>query len=104
MDLWDPGLQPERTALAWRRTAIATASAALVVVREAVAHGAWPATAGAIMALLIAAETIRQSSAAYARAADRLRTGVPLKPLADPLLMTAAVLVLAGSAIATALT
>ena len=56
------------------------------------------------MALLIAAETIRQSSAAYARAADRLRTGAPLKPLADPSLMTAAVLVLAASAIATALT
>lgn len=104
MELWDPGLQPERTALAWRRTAIAAAAAALVVLRVAIVHDAWPAAAGAFLALVIAGETIRQSSAAYARAAACLRSGLPLRPLADPRLLTGAVVVLAGSAIAVALT
>jgi hypothetical protein len=104
MEPWDPGLQPERTALAWRRTAIAAATAALVVLRVAIAHDSPWGAAGAFLALVVAGETIRQSSAAYARAAARLRSGLPLRPLADPRLLTAAVVVLAGSAIATALT
>src|SRR5919197_4460204 len=103
MDLWDTGLQPERTALAWRRTAIAVATAALVVLRLAVVHGAWLGAAGAFAGLVIAAETIRRASAGYARAADRLRGGAPLRPLADPRLLTTAVLVLAGSAIVAAI-
>jgi uncharacterized membrane protein YidH (DUF202 family) len=104
MELWDPGMQPERTALAWRRTAIAVATAALVELRLAVVHGAWVGVAGAFAALAIAAGTIRQSSAGYARATERLRSGGPIRPLADPRLLAAAVLALAASAIAAALT
>jgi uncharacterized membrane protein YidH (DUF202 family) len=48
----DPGLQPERTALAWQRTALATAVLAVLLLRDGIVHGAPPAlVAGVVIGL-----------------------------------------------------
>lgn len=49
---WDPGLQPERTSLAWRRTGLAAATAAAVMVRVAVVRDA-PLVAALCVGLLV---------------------------------------------------
>jgi hypothetical protein len=49
----DPGLQPERTRLAWRRTTLSCAVAAVLAARSALRSGSTPGILGAGLAVLV---------------------------------------------------
>jgi putative membrane protein len=65
--LFDPGMQPERTALAWRRTAISMGAGALVALRIfAPAIGGW-AIVSAVLAFVIAVVVFAAAELRYRR-------------------------------------
>lgn len=68
----DPGLQPERTQLAWRRTVLAMTAVALLAVRLAVLQG----RLGAVLAALALAGWAGFVAVAY----RRVGTALPPRP------------------------
>jgi uncharacterized membrane protein YidH (DUF202 family) len=100
-ELFDVGLQPERTALAWRRTGLALTAGSLVAVRVLpAALGAWslvPAGLGVAAAVLVLVLAHRRhvTTTADLLAADHDR--VPLPSGALPFVVT---LVAVGGGIA----
>ena len=96
--LFDPGLQPERTALAWRRTGLALTVAALVAMRilpEVL--GAWavvPAGLGLAAALWVLIAAHRRHVTAHRTLVDADTDRVPLPSGALP--FAVAVLVVTG--------
>jgi uncharacterized membrane protein YidH (DUF202 family) len=58
----DPGLQPERTTLAWQRTALAATTSALVLVRVAVTRDAPAVTALAAALAVVAVAVMLEGS------------------------------------------
>ncbi len=78
----DPGLQPERTSLAWRRTGLALTTVAIALLRISVTRDA--AVVGALSAALavIALGALIEGSVGHGQRrrwfeADRTRTGLP---------------------------
>jgi uncharacterized membrane protein YidH (DUF202 family) len=76
---FDPGLQPERTALAWRRTALALVVGSLLGLRVLPALLGWPglvvAAAGVATALVVLASAHRRY-----RLVHRILTAGPADP------------------------
>ena len=97
---FDPGLQPERTLLAWRRTCLALAVASAVVVRFA-------GEAIGVVAAILGIAGVATAAAGYVRASVRYRraheglTGsgeLPIDGLALALVTLALLLIAAGAA------
>ncbi|MFF0745889.1 DUF202 domain-containing protein [Streptomyces sp. NPDC004111] len=85
---WDPGLQPERTALAWRRSVLACTVGALGLGRLAVHHSValcgWTLAVAACLLLVLA----RLQRVHTDRTEHRLRAGSPLRAGLLPLATT----------------
>lgn len=93
----DAGLQPERTTLAWRRTGLVGAVAALALARAAVTRGSVVLAIVCLLVLPIAAATLVEGTRALARRRDD-EHGVqaPTLPLAGHALVALVVLLSAA--------
>lgn len=90
----DRGLQPERTALAWLRTAMSVLVAALVLVRFAAQRDAVLAAASAVLAIPLSAMVAVLASRRFVRARRRFNDGGQLPDGLLPVALTALVALL----------
>ncbi|MEE1617882.1 DUF202 domain-containing protein [Brachybacterium sp. J153] len=78
--VFDPGLQPERTLLAWRRTCLSFAVASLLAMRFTVSHLGPVAVVGGILCAGLAVLAYVLAATGYRRTHDDLHTaGVLLR-------------------------
>lgn len=91
--VWDAGLQPERTRLAWQRTALSLLAAGLVVARFVGHHHLTLGVLIAAVACLIAGGVGILSTRRYGSLTRRLEDESPLQGGAVNLLLTLAFLV-----------
>lgn len=94
-EVWDAGLQPERTRLAWQRTSLALLSAGLVVARIVGHHAVLGGLVIAAGVTVLAGATGVLSTRRYRRANRLLRADAPLPGGVVNLLMTLAFLIVA---------
>lgn len=93
-EVWDPGLQPERTRLAWQRTSLALLTASLVVARIVGHHALIPGVVVAAGACVLAGLIGVLSTKRYDRAQVRLQAERPLPGGVVNLLMTGSLLLI----------
>lgn len=72
---FDHGLQHERTALAWERTAISTMVAGLVISRFAAVESFWPVAIGGLMLVVFGGALLVWAGAHYDDLHGALRAG-----------------------------
>lgn len=97
---WDPGLQPERTALAWQRTGLALLVASLVAFRDGVAAAEPVTLLLALVAFAASVVVLRSARGELGPRLAALRAGRPLPaPTAVPA-AAGAVLALAAATVA----
>lgn len=94
---WDPGLQPERTSLSWRRTVLALAILFVATTRLllSVPVAAAVIATGGVLACLGLAPLIHRADR---RRDERLRAEAAIVHVAEPALTAALVVALAGVA------
>lgn len=96
---WDPGLQNERTALAWVRSVLALLAVSLIAARVAVDDRPVLALILAGVALAVSAVALRYSYRRYRTARTALFAAGALPDGRAPLAVTALVVVLGVSAV-----
>lgn len=99
-DPWDPGLQPERTALAWQRTGLTAAAASLVGFRDGAVTGDVPAVVLSLVAFVAALLVLRGARTELDGRVEALRAGLPLPAPVATRAAAVAVLALAGTVLA----
>lgn len=87
-----PGVQNERTSLAWVRTALGLAGCALLAGRLAIVRGSAVAVGLALAAAVLAVGVLGWSHDRYRRAERRLRAERPVDFALPALALTAAVM------------
>ncbi|MDO5683047.1 MAG: DUF202 domain-containing protein [Propionibacteriaceae bacterium] len=98
-EVWDAGLQLERTRLAWQRTSLAMMSAGLIIARIVGHHEIGLGVVIAAAVVIIAGATGVASTRRYRRTNRHLHDDAPLTGGVVHLLMTLAFLVVAAGGV-----
>ena len=97
-EIWDEGLQNERTSLAWTRSILSCFGCALLLARLA-ANTSWILGASlAFAALALALAAVQVSARRYRKAASALSAGQPLPDGTLPAIIVALVLLIGSAA------